>query len=111
MDLTDQPEETRAGEELDPAKITDFLSETIPGGMGSITLQQFPRGYSNLTYLVKAGEEEFVLRRPPFGTKAKRPMTWGGNSGSSVPCTLSFPIVRNPSPTRRTLRFWAAPFT
>jgi aminoglycoside phosphotransferase (APT) family kinase protein len=71
MDLTDQPEETRAGEELDPAKIADFLSEAIPCDMGSITLQQFPRGYSNLTYLVKAGEEEFVLRRPPFGTKAK----------------------------------------
>ncbi len=32
---------------------------------------QFPKGHSNLTYLIKAGGREAVLRRPPFGVKVK----------------------------------------
>lgn len=32
---------------------------------------QFPKGRSNLTYLLSIREKEFVLRRPPFGKKAK----------------------------------------
>jgi aminoglycoside phosphotransferase (APT) family kinase protein len=34
-------------------------------------IEQFPSGYSNLTYLVKVGGSELVLRRPPFGRKAR----------------------------------------
>jgi aminoglycoside phosphotransferase (APT) family kinase protein len=34
-------------------------------------VEQFPGGYSNLTYLVRVGEHELVLRRPPFGRKIK----------------------------------------
>jgi aminoglycoside phosphotransferase (APT) family kinase protein len=34
-------------------------------------LRQFPSGHSNLTYLAKFDDRELVLRRPPFGTKAK----------------------------------------
>ena len=33
--------------------------------------EQFPRGFSNLTYLLRIGERELVLRRPPFGAKIK----------------------------------------
>jgi aminoglycoside phosphotransferase (APT) family kinase protein len=36
-----------------------------------MTLKQFPSGHSNLTYLVTVGDREMVLRRPPFGHKAK----------------------------------------
>jgi aminoglycoside phosphotransferase (APT) family kinase protein len=32
-----------------------------------MTVEQFPGGHSNLTYLVRFGDDEFVLRRPPFG--------------------------------------------
>jgi aminoglycoside phosphotransferase (APT) family kinase protein len=32
-----------------------------------IKVEQFPGGHSNLTYLLRFGEQEFVLRRPPFG--------------------------------------------
>ncbi len=38
---------------------------------GEIAIKQFPSGFSNLTYLITAGEREMVLRRPPFGKKAK----------------------------------------
>jgi aminoglycoside phosphotransferase (APT) family kinase protein len=34
-------------------------------------VEQFPGGHSNLTYLVRAGDREYVLRRPPFGSKVK----------------------------------------
>ena len=36
-----------------------------------MTVEQFPGGHSNLTYLVRHGDREYVLRRPPFGSKVK----------------------------------------
>ena len=30
-------------------------------------VEQFPGGHSNLTYLLRFGDAELVLRRPPFG--------------------------------------------
>ena len=71
MDCIDQPTEIRAGEELDRNRLETWLKDTLPGLDGPLTLQQFPSGHSNLTYLIRVGEKEMVLRRPPFGTKAK----------------------------------------
>ncbi len=71
MDFTDKPRAVRKGEELDAAKIEEFLKDSIPGLSGSVAIRQFPSGFSNLTYWVAVGDAEFVLRRPPFGTKAK----------------------------------------
>jgi aminoglycoside phosphotransferase (APT) family kinase protein len=34
-------------------------------------VRQFPAGSSNLTYLVRLGRAEYVLRRPPFGNTVK----------------------------------------
>lgn len=61
----------REGEELDTATIGEFLKDSIPGLSGDLTISQFPSGYSNLTYLIEMGDKKLVLRRPPFGTKAK----------------------------------------
>ncbi len=71
MDLTDKSREMREGERLDVLKVERFLRERIPGLRGNAAVEQFPSGYSNLTYLIRFGERELVLRRPPFGTKAK----------------------------------------
>ena len=38
----------------------------------AIQIEQFPGGHSNLTYLVRLGSHEFVLRRPPFGQVAPK---------------------------------------
>ncbi len=35
-----------------------------------MALRQFPSGFSNLTYLLRFGDRDLVLRRPPIGTKA-----------------------------------------
>jgi aminoglycoside phosphotransferase (APT) family kinase protein len=61
----------RAGEELDLARLRPYLEPTL-GALGDLEVSQFPGGYSNLTYLLKSGEREWVLRRPPFGSKVKR---------------------------------------
>ncbi len=66
----DEPRAIRAGEELDLAKLTAYLDGELPPG-GTVAVEQFPGGHSNLTYLVRHGEREYVLRRPPFGSKVK----------------------------------------
>lgn len=71
MSALDTPGAIRVGEELDRAALETHLRAHLPDCTGSLTIRQFPSGYSNLTYLLGFGEREFVLRRPPFGTKAK----------------------------------------
>jgi aminoglycoside phosphotransferase (APT) family kinase protein len=70
-DFRDQTSAVRSGEELDLAKLEPFLRSHFPLEAGSLTVRQFPSGHSNLTYSVRFGEREFVLRRPPFGSKVK----------------------------------------
>lgn len=71
MDYSDRAIEIRNGEGLDAARVESFLKDSIPGLQGQVAIRQFPGGHSNLTYLITCGDREMVLRRPPFGTKAK----------------------------------------
>jgi len=66
----DEPAPVRAGEGLDLMALAEVLERDV-GLTGTLTVQQFPRGFSNLTYLVQAGEVELVLRRPPAGASAR----------------------------------------
>ncbi len=68
--LCDQAGSVRAGEELDLARLQPFLSDHF-GQSGAVSVEQFPSGHSNLTYSVRMGSREVVLRRPPFGSKVK----------------------------------------
>ena len=71
-EVVDAARAIRAGEELDVAALQDYLTAKIPDLAGKpLEVLQFPGGHSNLTYLLKAGARELVLRRPPFGTKVK----------------------------------------
>jgi aminoglycoside phosphotransferase (APT) family kinase protein len=69
--LLDSPRRVRDGEQLDTAQLVAYLRGKLPGLDDSVEIKQFPAGFSNLTYLLSAGSEEFVLRRPPFGAKIK----------------------------------------
>jgi aminoglycoside phosphotransferase (APT) family kinase protein len=60
----------RAGEELPVDTLAPWLDEQL-GGHAPFEVLQFPGGHSNLTYLVRRGGDEYVLRRPPFGSKVK----------------------------------------
>ncbi len=71
MDFSDKAVHIRQGEELDTGKVGEFLRGSIPGLSGEMIVEQFPSGFSNLTYLIRVGATELVLRRPPFGRKAK----------------------------------------
>jgi aminoglycoside phosphotransferase (APT) family kinase protein len=62
----------RPGEEFDRAKVEAYLRERIPGLVGPMEALQFPGGHANLTYLVRFGEREIVLRRPPLGPVAPK---------------------------------------
>jgi aminoglycoside phosphotransferase (APT) family kinase protein len=69
--LLDSPRPVREGEQLDAAKLLAYLRGQMPDLDATIEVKQFPAGFSNLTYLLRVGEREFVLRRPPFGAKIK----------------------------------------
>ena len=63
----------RVGEDLDWAAIEKLLRAELPSevlGSGDFAVRQFPNGSANLTYLISFGDNELVLRRPPFGTIA-----------------------------------------
>ena len=67
----DQPRQVRPGEELDTSKLKAFLANYNPEWNEELEVSQFPSGFSNLTYFVRVGDDELVLRRPPFGAKVK----------------------------------------
>ena len=61
----------REGQGIDVAKLDPYLRAHIEGLSGPLQVEQFGRGYSNLTYLLRAGSRELVLRRAPPGVKIK----------------------------------------
>lgn len=71
VDWIDRPGPVRPGEELNTARLEAYLAERIPDFSGPIVVEQFPQGYSNLTYSLRTGDHELVLRRPPFGARIK----------------------------------------
>ncbi len=68
---TDKSTTIRKGEELPLEKLETYLNQTLPDTQGNLIIEQFPSGFSNLTYLIGLGEQLFVLRRPPFGANIK----------------------------------------
>jgi aminoglycoside phosphotransferase (APT) family kinase protein len=67
----------RAGEQLDLKALDQYLRSRLVQVSGTaiddaspIEIEQFPGGHSNLTYLLRFGTREFVLRRPPVGPVA-----------------------------------------
>lgn len=60
----------RHGEEIETAQLGEYLRGRLEAD-GGIDVEQFPGGSSNLTYLIRQGRAEYVLRRPPFGNTVK----------------------------------------
>lgn len=70
-DWIDKPTSIRSGEELDFQKLQSYLTTHLPESEGQLSIEQFPKGFSNLTYLISLGDQQMVLRRPPFGANIK----------------------------------------
>src|ERR1700722_17314514 len=74
IDIVPEYGDVRSEEELDWSKLADYLRDKIPGADAPMTVKQFRGGSSNLTYLLRFGKTEWVMRRPPFG-----PLPVGGH--------------------------------
>ena len=71
MSRLDEAAPVRNGESLDADRLAAYLASQVPDLAPPLTIRQFPSGFSNLTYLIAAGSREYVLRRPPIGTRPK----------------------------------------
>lgn len=61
----------RPGEAPDRAALEQWLQEALGASLQLEDIQQFPGGYSNLTYLLQSSAGEFVMRRPPYGANIR----------------------------------------
>src|SRR6056297_1982682 len=73
--LIDQPRDLREEDRFDVEAVDAWLKARIDGLEGRPAVEQFAKGASNLTYLLRYDKGEasrdLILRRPPPGTKAK----------------------------------------
>jgi len=69
-DSIDRPIAVRPGETLDVSQLGPYLQNALDLE-GELEVLQYPSGFSNLTYMLRIGDTEIVLRRPPFGSKPK----------------------------------------
>jgi len=67
----DESKPIRPGEELDVVRLENYLIDHLPSASGPLVVEQFPSGFSNLTYMLRLGDQEYVLRRPPVGNVVK----------------------------------------
>ena len=61
----------RAEDDFDHDRLAEYLRARIPGLESALEVRQFRGGHSNLTYLLRFGESEWVMRRPPRGVLPK----------------------------------------
>ncbi len=71
MDNSNPTTPVRKGENLDWQVLDHHLKSVLPHLEGEVQVSQFAGGKSNLTYRLKYTNDDLVVRRPPFGTKAK----------------------------------------
>jgi aminoglycoside phosphotransferase (APT) family kinase protein len=60
----------RPDERFDEKKLAQYLTGKLPRSDDELEVVQFAGGHANLTYLLRYGEVEYVLRRPPLGPVA-----------------------------------------
>ncbi len=76
--MSSETAQVRPSEELDLKALGAYLRTALPSSAtndegdaeSQLEVRQFPGGHSNLTYLIRFGAQEFVLRRPPMGPVA-----------------------------------------
>ena len=62
--------EVRLDERFDESSLLGWIDGRLPDSAGPLQVLQFGRGKANLTYLLRFGDTEYVLRRPPLGPVA-----------------------------------------
>jgi len=87
----------RRGEDLPWDRLQSYLAPLL-GTTGAMTVMQFPNGSANLTYLLTFGDQQFVLRRPPFGSKRLPRCAWPHRGGRTAGTTRRPPGARSMRP-------------
>ena len=52
-------------------RLQDYMEANVEGFSGKLTVEEFAGGQSNPTYLLSAGEQQYVMRRKPPGELLK----------------------------------------
>jgi aminoglycoside phosphotransferase (APT) family kinase protein len=86
----------RTSENLDWQRLADYLRKELSLGDGEMQVEQFPGGHSNLTYLLRFGDQEMVLRRPPFGPVPPRAHDMARESRVLSAVHPHFPLAPKP---------------
>ncbi len=87
----------REGEGFDAEAVEGVLRGKIDGlPEGRLEVEQFPFGASNLTYLLRIGDWEGVLRRPPLGPIPPKAHDMGRESGILSKLNGAFPLAPKP---------------
>jgi aminoglycoside phosphotransferase (APT) family kinase protein len=87
----------REGEGFDVEAVERVLREKIDKlPEGKLEVEQFPSGASNLTYLLKLGDWEGVLRRPPMGPIPPKAHDMGRESGILSKLNAAYPLAPKP---------------
>src|SRR6185503_7748823 len=107
----DATKPVRAGEELVLEPLSAYLrAHWAEAGDAPLLVEQFPEGYSNLTYLLRCGEKEFVLRRPPFGNEVKAAHDMGREFRVLSKLAPAFPSAPRPCIFCEDVSVLGAPF-
>jgi aminoglycoside phosphotransferase (APT) family kinase protein len=85
----------RPGEEIDAAALARYLAGKLDGAE-ALAIEQFPGGHSNLCYLLRAGNREYVLRRPPLGPVAPKAHDMAREHGVLAALHPVFPLAPRP---------------
>ncbi len=87
----------RTGEELNVERLSAYIRNKITDVPAEdLFVEQFPSGHSNLTYLLKIGDWEAVLRRPPLGPVAAKAHDMKRESAILQAIHAKFPLAPKP---------------
>jgi len=88
----------RRGEDFDREAVRRYLLEHVEGVPADLPMEvrQFPSGASNLTYLIRIGDWEAVMRRPPFGPLPPKAHDMKRESQLLMRLHPVFPLVPKP---------------
>lgn len=110
-EVVDAARTVRPGEEVSAQALEQFFSKNVPELAGKpVEVLQFPGGHSNLTYLLRVGDREVVMRRPPFGTKVKSAHDMGRENRILSALAPSYPRAPKPLAYTEDTSVIGAPF-
>lgn len=106
----------RPSEQLDWTALEDYARPRLEDLTGNeldpspMTVEQFPGGHSNLTYLLRFGAHEFALRRPPLGPVAPKAHDVARECRILQTLNTVFPLAPKPYVLCEDLNIIGAPF-